>query len=107
MNNGLAPDRKNMTVRDVTGFYAFFSAWEIGQFSPYFGADFPLYYTENLEEKRKITGENSKKSSGDDDPKLQISVPCRGRTCPELHTGQLLVRDCPSTETQLSFARHF
>ena len=29
------------------------------------------------------TGE--KKISGDGAPKLQISVPCRGRTCPELH----------------------
>ena len=35
------------------------------------------------EKGKTFTGENSKKSSGDGAPKLQTSVPCRGRTCPE------------------------
>ena len=34
---------------------------------------------------KKSTGENSKKSSGDGTPKLQISVPCRSRTRPEIN----------------------
>ena len=53
-----------------------------GQFCPHFGAISLLNYTVNLEKREKTsTRENSKKSSGDGAPKLQISVPCRGRTC--------------------------
>ena len=64
---------------------------DIGQSSPHFGAIFLLNYTKNLEkEKKKSTGENShKKNSGDSAPKLQISVPCRGRTRPDEFTQKL------------------
>ena len=62
----------------------FFLRPEIGQFSPPEAISLPNY-TVNLEKREKITGENSnKKSSGDGAAKLQISVPCRGRTCPEI-----------------------
>ena len=60
---------------------------EIGQFSPHFGAISLPNYTENLEKREKSAGENNKKkASGDGAPKLQISVPCRGRTRPDLLT---------------------
>ena len=35
------------------------------------------------EKGNKSTGENSEQSSGDGTLKLQISVPCHGRTCPD------------------------
>ena len=41
---------------------------------------------------KKSPGENSKKFSGDDAPKLQISVPCRGRTRPEELTPTIPLR---------------
>ena len=71
-----------MTARDVTGFCAFFSP-EIGQFSPHFGAFSLLNCTVDLEKREKIHWRKFKKSSGDSAPKLQISVPCLGRTFPE------------------------
>ena len=40
--------------------------------------------TENLEKKEKIHWRKFKKSSGEISLKLQISVPCRGQTCPEV-----------------------
>ena len=43
--------------------------------------------------REKSTRENSKESSGDGSPKLQISVPCRGRTRPE-NTWTTFSRDC-------------
>ena len=52
---------------------------EIGQFSPHFGGISLPSYTEKPGEK----GRKVQKSSGDGAPKLQISVPCRGRTRPE------------------------
>ena len=46
-----------------------------------------LNYTVNQEKReKKSTGEKSKESSGDGAPKLQISVPCRRRTCPDWKT---------------------
>ena len=61
----------------------FFLYSEIGQFSPHFGAISFLNYTVNLENRGENPLEKIQKSSGDGAPKLQISVPCRGRTCPE------------------------
>ena len=55
---------------------------EIGQLSPHFGA-ISLQKKENLEKRKKIHWRKFKESSGETSPKLQISVPCRGRTCPE------------------------
>ena len=57
--------------------YAFFSARKSGKFLRKFRAISLLNYTETLE---KIL---PKKSSEEGAPKLQIYVPCRGRTCPE------------------------
>ena len=39
---------------------------------------------------KKSTGEDSKESSGDGVPKLQISVPCRGGTRPAFHYPAIL-----------------
>ena len=58
----------------------------IGQFSPPCGAinDFlPKLHSKPGEKGKTSTGKRSKKSSGENAPKLQISVPCRGRTCPD------------------------
>ena len=57
-----------------------FSPLDFSLLSPDFGGLFLLNYTENLEKKQKIQW---RASSGDGAPKLQISVPCRGRTCPD------------------------
>ena len=63
-------------ARDVTRFYAFFPRPKIGQFFPPYLRPISLpTYTENLGEKGKSTGENSKKSSGEGTPKWQISSP--------------------------------
>ena len=43
------------------------------------------------EKGKHSTGEHNKKSSGDGAPKLQISVPCRGRTCAETLLFQFLL----------------
>ena len=40
-------------------------------------------YRKPEEERTKATGENKRNSSGDGAPKLQISVFCRSRTCPD------------------------
>ena len=75
--------KKNHDSRDVTGFYAYFSARKSGNFLHILGR-FPYQITQKTWRKgKKSTGENSKKSSGGGAPKLQISVPCRGRTFPE------------------------
>ena len=68
-----------MTATEVTGFDAIFSTGFFATFSRFWGARL-TNYTENLEKKQKIQW---RASSGDGAPKLQISVPCRGRTCPE------------------------
>ena len=60
-----------------------------GPFSPHFGAISLLNYTVNLEKREKIHWRNFKKSSGEASLKLQISVPCRGRMCPD---GSILLR---------------
>ena len=57
--------------------------------SPDFRGLVLLNYTESLEKKQKIQW---RASSGDGAPKLQISVPCRGRTCPENRSDFLGVR---------------
>ena len=76
-------DRKNRDNQRRDRIPLFFPP-EIGQISPHFGAIPFSNYAENWRKtKKKNTGKNSKKSSGDNTPKLQISVPCRGRTCPD------------------------
>ena len=57
---------------------------EIGRFSPPFGCYFLTKLYRSLDKKVKIQWRKfKKKSSGGSAPKLQISVPCRGRTPPE------------------------
>ena len=73
-----------MTARDVTGILRFFLRPEIGQFSPHFEVISLLNYTENLEKKEKNPLEKTQKIQWRNFPKLQISVPCRVRTCPDL-----------------------
>ena len=74
----------------------FFLRPEIGQFFPHFGAISLLNYTVNLEKRENNPLENAKKSSGDGAPKSQISVPCRGWTCPD-------VSRVPKTSLRLEF----
>ena len=69
-----------------------FSARESGKISPHFGAISSLNHKVNLEKsEKKSTGENSKRSSGDGAPKLQISVPFRGRTRPDQYRREVLI----------------
>ena len=72
-----ASQRRDMILR-------FFLRPEIGQMSPHFGA-ISLSHTVNLEKRERFRWRKFKKSSGDGALKLQISVPCRGRTRPEHH----------------------
>ena len=59
---------KTMTARDVTGFYAFFSAWKSGNFPPHFGGISLLKCTVSLETRGKIHWRKFiQKSSGDFD----------------------------------------
>ena len=51
-----------------------------------------LNYTVNLEKRQKSPLEKIQKTSGDGTPKSQISVPCRGRKCPELFCRECVVR---------------
>ena len=70
-----------MTATDVTGFDAIFSTGFFATFSPDFRGLVLLNCTYKYwRKKQKIQW---RASSGDGAPKLQISVPCRGRTCPE------------------------
>ena len=71
--------RKTMTGTDVTGFDAIFSTG-FSLLSPDFRGLVLLNCTQTLEKKQKIQW---RASSGDGAPKLQISVPGHGRTCPE------------------------
>ena len=73
-----------MTTRDVTGFCACSSPGNRAIFSIFCGYFLTKKNAENLEKKEKNPLEKTqKKTSGDGAPKLQLSVPCRGRTCPE------------------------
>ena len=76
------PDKKTTTARDVTGFYAIFSARKSAIFSTFRG-DFLAKLHRKPGEKGKIHWREFKKISGDGAPKSQISVPCHGRTPPE------------------------
>ena len=80
MKNSVFRGRKKpwqpQTWQDLTRF----SPLDVSLLSPDFGGLFLLNYTENLENKLKIQW---RAPSEDGAPKLQISVPCRGRTCPE------------------------
>ena len=64
----------------MTGFDAIFSTGFFATFSPDFRGLVLLNCTQILEKRQKIQW---RASSGDGAPKLQISVPCRGRTCPD------------------------
>ena len=67
-----------------------------------FGAIALLNYTENLEKREKSTGEKSKKSSGETSPKLQISVPCLGRTCPD----KIHPKSSPETKIRKNYKKY-
>ena len=69
-----------MTATDVTGFDAIFSAGFFATFSRFCGARLTKLHINTGEAAKKIQW---RASSGDSAPKLQISVPCRGRTCLE------------------------
>ena len=69
-----------MTATDVTGFDAIFSTGFFATFSRFWGARLTKLHRRTWRKKQKIQW---RASSGDGAPKLQISVPCRGRTCPE------------------------
>ena len=71
-----------MTATDVTGFDAIFSTGFFATFSRFWGLVL-LNCTFTLEK----TKNQWRASSGDGPPKLQISVPYRGRTCPEKNLG--------------------
>ena len=76
-----------MTATDMTAFYAF-SLPRNGQFSPRSGAiSFRITHLKPGETGKNPPEKIQKKSSGDSAPKLQISVPCRGRTCPDCFKG--------------------
>ena len=75
--------KKPVTARDVTGFYALFSARKSGDFLHVLGCFSYQIAHKILEKQGKIHWRKFKKSSGDGAPKLQISVPYRGQTCPE------------------------
>ena len=64
-----------MIARDVTGFYAFFSAWRSGHFSTFWG-DFLTKLQKLWRQRRKNPLEKiqKKKSSGDSTPKLQMNL---------------------------------
>ena len=68
-----------------------FSPLDFSLLSPDFRGLVLLNYTENLEKKQKIQW---RASSGDGAPKLQISVPCRGRTCPEQEAPKIGTPKC-------------
>ena len=87
-----------MTATDVTGFDAIFSTGFFATFSPDFRGLVLLNYTENMEKKQNIQW---RASSGDGAPKLQISVPCRGRTCPEKGTKNFNCKFAMQTTTEL------
>ena len=53
-------------------------------FPPQFAPHFISKLQKTLEKEEKSTGKYYQKSSGENSPKLQISVPCRGLTCPDL-----------------------
>ena len=73
-----------MTARDVTGFCAFFSARESGNFLHVLGGDFLLNYTENLEKKNeKMHWRKLKKKPVETAPR-NCRNPCRGRTRPDI-----------------------
>ena len=72
---------KTMPATDVTGFDVIFSTGFFASFSRFRGLVL-LNCTYKLEKKQKIQW-RARPSNGDGAPKLQISVPCRGRTCPE------------------------
>ena len=78
LRSGPTKLQQRQAARDVTGFYAFSPPGNRAIFSTFWG----YLLTEKKTRKReKSTGENSKKASGEGTPKLQISVPCRGRIC--------------------------
>ena len=78
-------DRKTMTATAVTGLCTFMIISPPGSraiFSTFWG-NFLVNLHIKSGEKGKIHGRQFKKSSGEVSLKLQIFVPCRGRTCPD------------------------
>ena len=76
----LCRGRKNHDSHRRDRIWRDFLHWIFRYFLQILGGSVLLNYTENLEKKQKIQW---RASSGDGAPKLQISVPCRGRTCPD------------------------
>ena len=77
-------DQKTMTARDVTG-SSFFSDRKSGNVVHVLGR-FPHLITQKTWKKKgKDALEKIGKMQWDGAPKLQISVPCRGRTCLDNH----------------------
>ena len=81
-HQGKEEQGKTMTARDMTEFYALFSSRRSGNFLQLFAAMSLLNCTDYLEKKENIHWRKFKKSSGENSPKLQISVACCG--LPEL-----------------------
>ena len=77
-----------MTATDVTGFDAIFSTGFFATFSRCRGARLTKLHINTGEKMQKKI--QWRASSGDGAPKLQISVPCRGRTCPDKRLNCLL-----------------
>ena len=70
-----------MTATDATGFDAIFSTGFFRYFLQILGGSSCWIAHKNWRKNKKIQW---RASSGDGAPKLQISVPCRGRTRPEI-----------------------
>ena len=69
-----------MTATDVTGFDAVFSTGFFATFSRFWGARLTKLHREPGEKaKNPVESLQWRRRP----PKLQISVPCRGRTCPD------------------------
>ena len=86
-----------MTARDVIGFFEFFSVRKSGTFLHIpFGAISFRNHTQtwrrrnkkHLEKRENIYWRKFKQSSGETSPKLQISVACHDRTCPEITSAE-------------------
>ena len=83
MGNTKIGTEKTMTARDMTGFCASFSARKSGHFLHIWGEFLTEVHSAPGKKGTNIHCREFKKSNGDGAPKLQISLPCRGQTCPD------------------------
>ena len=84
-------DRENHDNQRHDTILRFLSARRSDKFLHIFGGDFLTKVHRKPGERGKIPLEKIQNLSEDGAPKLQISVPCRGRTCPELTMQDLFV----------------